>query len=160
MAKETKKPAKWSSSSYRRECNGADQEQNPLKESNRQGSLEVEIGRRQGRVARRQRLSTWSVLLYQNSKALSELRARRREEKNTKEFLTETKNVLDKVLGGKITPTDYRKEGQELRENFRKKNRESDTQLSEEMQELRESFSAAGSIHGICNPKSAQLVLS
>ena len=77
---------------------------------------------------------------YSNSKALLELRARRREEKNTKEYLTKTKELLDSVLAGKITPTEHKKQRDDLREEFRKKNRESDNQLTEEMQELRNSF--------------------
>ena len=139
MAKETKKPA--SEVVVATEENVMEQIKNGnlLKESNVKAALE-EIEKRKDEKQKAEAIDMICVAKYQNSKALLELRARRREEKNNKEFLTATKNVLDEVLGGKITPVDYRKKRCELREDFRKKNRESDTQLSEEMQELRESF--------------------
>ena len=139
MAKETKKQA--SEVVVATEENVMEQIKNGnlLKESNVKAALE-EIEKRKDEKQKQEAINMICVAKYQNSKALLELRARRREEKNTKELLTETKNILDEVLGGKITPTNYGKKRQELREDFRKKNRESDTQLSEEMQELRESF--------------------
>nr|DAF91892.1 MAG TPA: hypothetical protein [Podoviridae sp. ctZkC8] len=139
MAKETKKPA--SEVVTVTEENVLDQIKNGnlLKETNVKAALE-EIEKQKDEKQKKEAMNMICVAKYQNSKALLELRARRREEKNTKEFLTETKNILDEVLGGKITPTDYNKKRDDLREEFRKKNRESDKQLSEEMQELRESF--------------------
>lgn len=139
MAKETKKPA--SEVAVATEENVMEQIKNGnlLKESNVKAAIE-EIEKRKDEKQKQEAIDMICVAKYQNSKALLELRARRREEKNNKEFLTATKEVLDEVLGGKITPVNYRKKRAELREEFRKKNRESDTQLSEEMQELRESF--------------------
>jgi hypothetical protein len=139
MAKETKKSA--SEVVVATEENVLDQIKNGnlLKEANVKAALE-EIEKQKDEKQKKEAMNMICVAKYQNSKALLELRARRREEKNTKEFLTETKNILDEVLGGKITPTDYNKKRDDLREEFRKKNRESDKQLSEEMQELRESF--------------------
>lgn len=139
MAKETKKPA--SEVAVVTEENVMEQIKNGnlLKESNVKAAIE-EIEKRKDEKQKQEAIDMICVAKYQNSKALLELRARRREEKNNKEFLTATKEVLDEVLGGKITPVNYRKKRADLREEFRKKNRESDTQLSEEMQELRESF--------------------
>lgn len=139
MAKETKKPA--SEVVVATEENVLEQIKNGnlLKEANVKAALE-EIEKQKDEKQKKEAMNMICVAKYQNSKALLELRARRREEKNTKEFLTETKNILDEVLGGKITPTNYNKKRDDLREEFRKKNRESDSQLSEEMQELRESF--------------------
>lgn len=139
MAKETKKSA--SEVVTITEENVIDQIKNGnlLKESNVKAALE-EIEKQKDEKQKKEAMNMICVAKYQNSKALLELRARRREEKNNKEFLTTTKNILDEVLGGKITPVDYNKKRDDLRENFRKKNRESDAQLSEEMQELRESF--------------------
>lgn len=139
MAKETKKPA--SEIVVVTEDNVMEQIKNGnlLKEANVKAAIE-EIEKQKDDKQKKEAIDMICTAKYSNSKALLELRARRREEKNNKEFLTATKNVLDEVLGGKITPTDYKKKREDLREEFRKKNRESDNQLREEMQELRESF--------------------
>lgn len=139
MAKETKKPA--SEIVVVTEDNVMEQIKNGnlLKEANVKAAIE-EIEKQKDNKQKNEAIDMICTAKYSNSKALLELRARRREEKNNKEFLTATKNVLDEVLGGKITPTDYKKKREDLREEFRKKNRESDNQLREEMQELRESF--------------------
>lgn len=139
MAKETKKPA--SEIVVVTEDNVMEQIKNGnlLKEANVKAAIE-EIEKQKDDKQKREAMDMICTAKYSNSKALLELRARRREEKNNKEFLTATKNVLDEVLGGKITPTDYKKKREDLREEFRKKNHESDNQLREEMQELRESF--------------------
>ena len=139
MAKETKKPA--SNAVAITEDNVMEQIKNGnlLKEANVKAAIE-EIEKQKDEKQKKEAMDMICTAKYQNSKALLELRARRREEKNNKEFLTATKELLDEVLGGKITPTDYKKKRDDLREEFRKKNRESDSKLSEEMQELRESF--------------------
>lgn len=139
MAKETKKSA--SEVVVITEDNVMEQIKNGnlLKEANVKAAIE-EIEKQKDDKQKKEAIEMICTAKYSNSKALLELRARRREEKNNKEFLTATKNVLDEVLGGKITPTDYKKKREDLREEFRKKNRESDNQLYEEMQELRESF--------------------
>lgn len=139
MAKETKKPA--SSEVAVTEDNVMEQIKNGnlLKESNVKAAID-EIEKQKDEKQKKEAMDMICVAKYSNSKALLELRARRREEKNTKEFLTATKGILDDVLGGKMTPTDYKKKREELREDFRKKNRESDSALCEEMQELRNSF--------------------
>lgn len=139
MAKETKKPA--SEIVVVTEDNVMEQIKNGnlLKEANVKAAIE-EIEKQKDNKQKNEAMDMICTAKYSNSKALLELRARRREEKNNKEFLTVTKNILDDVLSGKITPTDYKKKREDLREEFRKKNRESDNQLREEMQELRESF--------------------
>lgn len=139
MAKETKKSASEIVTVTEENVLEQIKNGNLLKESNVKAALD-EIEKQKDEKQKKEAMNMICVAKYQNSKALLELRARRREEKNTKEFLTETKNILDEVLGGKITPTNYNKKRDDLREEFRKKNRESDSQLSEEMQELRESF--------------------
>lgn len=139
MAKETKKPA--STAVEVTEDNVMEQIKNGniLAEANVKAAIE-EIQKQKDEKQKKEAMDMICRAKYLNNKALLELRARRREEKNNKEYLTETKNILDEVLGGKITPTEYKKKCDDLREEFRKKNRESDKQLSEEMQELRESF--------------------
>lgn len=139
MAKETKKPA--SAAVAVTEDNVMDQIKNGniLAEANVKAAIE-EIQKQKDEKQKKEAMDMICRAKYLNNKALLELRARRREEKNNKEYLTETKNILDEVLGGKITPIEYKKKCEDLREEFRKKNRESDKQLSEEMQELRESF--------------------
>ena len=112
---------------------------NLMKEANVKAAID-EIEKKKDERQKNEAMNMICAAKYSNSKALLELRARRREEKNTKEYLTKTKELLDSVLAGKITPTEYNKKRDELREEFRKKNRESDSQLTEEMQELRNSF--------------------
>lgn len=139
MVKETKKPA--STAVAVTEDNVMEQIKNGniLAEANVKAAIE-EIQKQKDEKQKKEAMDMICRAKYLNNKALLELRARRREEKNNKEYLTETKNILDEVLGGKITPTEYKKKCDDLREEFRKKNRESDNQLREEMQELRESF--------------------
>lgn len=139
MAKETKKQA--STAVAVTEDNVMEQIKNGniLAEANVKAAIE-EIQKQKDEKQKKEAMDMICRAKYLNNKALLELRARRREEKNNKEYLTETKNILDEVLGGKITPIEYKKKCEDLREEFRKKNRESDKQLSEEMQELRESF--------------------
>ena len=139
MVKETKKPA--SAAVAVTEDNVMEQIKNGniLAEANVKAAIE-EIQKQKDEKQKKEAMDMICRAKYLNNKALLELRARRREEKNNKEYLTETKNILDEVLGGKITPTEYKKKCDDLREEFRKKNRESDNQLREEMQELRESF--------------------
>jgi len=139
MAKETKKAA--GNEVAVTEENVLDQIKNGnlMKEANVKAAID-EIEKQKDEKQKNEAMNMICAAKYSNSKALLELRARRREEKNTKEYLTKTKEFLDSVLAGKITPTEYRKQRDDLREEFRKKNRESDNQLTEEMQELRNSF--------------------
>ena len=139
MAKETKKAA--GNEVAVTEENVLDQIKNGnlMKEANVKAAIH-EIEKQKDEKQKNEAMNMICAAKYSNSKALLELRARRREEKNTKEYLTKTKELLDSVLAGKITPTEYNKQRDDLREEFRKKNRESDKQLTEEMQELRDSF--------------------
>lgn len=139
MAKETKKAA--GNEVAVTEENVLDQIKNGnlLKESNVKAAIE-EIEKRKDAKQKEEAINMICIAKYNNSKALLQLRARRREEKNTKEHLTATKELLDSVLAGKITPTEHKTKRDALNEEFRKKNRESDNQLTEEMQELRNSF--------------------
>lgn len=139
MAKETKKPASTAVSVTEDNVMEQIKNGNILAEANVKAAIE-EIQKQKDEKQKKEAMDMICRAKYLNNKALLELRARRREEKNNKEYLTETKNILDEVLGGKITPIEYKKKCDDLREEFRKKNRESDKQLSEEMQELRESF--------------------
>lgn len=139
MAKETKKPASAAVAVTEENVMEQIKNGNILAEANVKAAIE-EIQKQKDEKQKKEAMDMICRAKYLNNKALLELRARRREEKNNKEYLTATKNILDEVLGGKITPTEYKKKCDDIREEFRKKNRESDSQLSEEMQELRESF--------------------
>lgn len=77
---------------------------------------------------------------YLNYKALLQLRARRREEKATKQWLNDTKDEFEKLKAGKLTPTEYEKARKEAYEKYRKASEESDSTLSNEMQELKRQF--------------------
>ena len=85
---------------------------------------------------------------YVNMKARLMLRARRREERATKEYLTETKDLLDQLTGvvddkGKVvsettlTIFQYEEKRREIRKKKDDAFRESSKQFDEEMKELR-----------------------
>lgn len=112
---------------------------NMLKESNVQAAI-AEIEKQKDEKQKKDAMDMICVAKYNNIKALLELRARRREEKATKAYLSETKKVLDKALAGKITPTDYKKKRSELKETCRKEQRDSNRILDEELTELQDSF--------------------
>ena len=92
---------------------------------------------------------------YTTSLTLLQLRARRREDDITKEKLSRSAELLDKLTGicskpgenfGKeldekelITAVEYKEALNKLEEDIRKKSRESDEQLSKEVRELNSS---------------------
>lgn len=138
MAKETKKAATEVATT---EDNVMEQIKsgNMLKESNVQAAI-AEIEKQKDEKQKKDAMDMICVAKYNNIKALLELRARRREEKSTKAYLSETKKVLDDALAGKITPTDYKKKRSELKETCRKEQRDSNRILDEELTELQNSF--------------------
>ena len=138
MAKETKKAATEVATT---EDNVMEQIKsgNMLKESNVQAAI-AEIEKQKDEKQKKDAMEMICVAKYNNIKALLELRARRREEKATKAYLSETKKVLDDALAGKITPTDYKKKRSELKETCRKEQRDSNRILDEELTELQNSF--------------------
>lgn len=77
---------------------------------------------------------------YNNVKALLQLRARRREEKITKDTLTRSKALLDRVLAGELTKTEYGKEKETLEKEMRKLMLESNSTLDSDLRELRNSY--------------------
>lgn len=138
MAKETKKAATEVATT---EDNVMEQIKsgNMLKESNVQAAI-AEIEKQKDEKQKKDAMNMICVAKYNNIKALLELRARRREEKATKAYLSETKKILDDALAGKITPTDYKKKRSELKETCRKEQRDSNRILDEELTELQNSF--------------------
>lgn len=77
---------------------------------------------------------------YSNLKDLLTLRARRREEKITKEKLGISKELFDDLCAGKITPNEYEEKRKESLNEIKKKFDESEKQLHKEIQELQEQF--------------------
>lgn len=77
---------------------------------------------------------------YWNKKELLQLRSRRREEKITKEALSRSKEALDKLCGGEITPTEYNKLLDESNQTKRKAVADSNNVLKEELAELKNSL--------------------
>ena len=77
---------------------------------------------------------------YWNKKELLQLRSRRREEKITKEALSRSKEALDKLCGGEITPTEYNKLLNESNQTKRKAVADSNSVLKEELAELKNSL--------------------
>lgn len=77
---------------------------------------------------------------YWNKKELLQLRSRRREEKITKEALSRSKEALDKLCGGEITPTEYNKLLDESNQAKRKAVADSNNIFKEELAELKNSL--------------------
>ena len=112
---------------------------NLLKESNVAAAL-AEIEKEKDEKQKQEAKEMICVAQYNNLKALLQLRARRREERATKEFLSKTKEVLDQVLAGKLTPNEYKAKKNELEEQKRKACTESDAELRKESIELQNSY--------------------
>lgn len=77
---------------------------------------------------------------YQNRKALLMLRARRREEKVTKQYLDDTKTLLDDFVGSKLTVIEYEKKRKDIRKKRNDAMNESNDQYRTEIEELRNAF--------------------
>lgn len=77
---------------------------------------------------------------YQNNKSLIKLRSRRREEKSTKKLLTKTKELLDDLIGKKLTVREYDEKRNELKKEFHKENMENDNLYAKDLDELRANF--------------------
>ncbi len=77
---------------------------------------------------------------YVNKRELLELRKRRKEEAATKDALTESKKLLDDIMTGKLTPTEYKKK---LKEVDKKKGETFDQierENNEHIKELRDNY--------------------
>lgn len=79
---------------------------------------------------------------YANKKELLHLRARRREERITKEILTRTATLKDEVLAGKHTLREFEILKSKLNEEKKKRYDESDRIYQEELRELKNSYEA------------------
>lgn len=77
---------------------------------------------------------------YWNKKELLQLRSRRREGNITKEALFRSKEALDKLCGGEITPTEYNKLLDESNQVKRKAVADSNNVFKEELAELKNSL--------------------
>lgn len=78
---------------------------------------------------------------YVNKRELLELRKRRAEEKVTKTALSETKDALDKLKSGEITPTEYDKVLKEIDNKKFNGFREVEKEHNTNVQELRNGYS-------------------
>lgn len=83
---------------------------------------------------------------YINNRELLELRKRRKEAAATKEALTETKNALDELSSGKITPREYEKKVDEVRKKKATAFGEIEKNHNELVRELRDNFPNSYSI--------------
>ena len=77
---------------------------------------------------------------YWNKKELLQLRQRRREEKATKEALSRSKEQLDNLAAGKITPTEYEEELKKSQQEKEKAIREGNEAYRKELRELQSSL--------------------
>lgn len=120
----------------------------------------AEIEKEKDEKKKREAKEAICIAVYYNRKTRAELRKRRAEDDVTKEELTESKTLLEQLLGveteikdGKlvptkksipadqrITPMEYRKKKDELRESVRKKMNEIDKGHSKNLEELRNSY--------------------
>lgn len=123
---------------------------NILKENAISGAL-AEIEKQTDEKQKQQAINAICSAKYNTAKALLQLRARRREEKATKESLSKNSDLLAKLIGkthdgktvdekDRITPTQYEEEKSKVKEELRAACKKSDEQLREEMNELRNSF--------------------
>ena len=79
---------------------------------------------------------------YRNKKELLHLRARRREERITKEILTKTATLKDEVLAGKHTLLEFEALVSKLTDEKNKRFDESDEVYQKELRELKNSYEA------------------
>lgn len=112
---------------------------NLLKDANVQTALE-NIKKKEDEHQVQEATSMIMCAKYVNTKELLQLRARRREEKITKEALTKSKELLDEVLSGKLTPTEYKKKKSEIAKEKSDAMRASDNDLKDDINELRNSY--------------------
>lgn len=112
---------------------------NLLKESNVAAAL-AEIEKEKDEKQKQEAKEMICIAQYNNLRALLQLRARRREERATKEFLSKTKEILDQVLAGKLTQNEYKAKKDELKEQKHKACTESDAELRKESNELQNSY--------------------
>ena len=143
MAKETKKPAEKAEGKLVEltEENVQDEVRNGnlLKDKNVQAALEnIQKEEDEHQVQEAQNMIMCAK--YTNTKELFQTRARRREAKITKEALAECTEVLNDVLAGKLTPIEYRNKKREIMKKKEDAFRESDKQLRNDLEELRNSF--------------------
>lgn len=139
MAKENKKPATAEVATSEENIKDIVKNGNLLKDANVQTALE-NIKKKEDERQIREATNMIMCAKYVNAKELFQLRARRREEKATKEALAKSKELLDKALAGQITPIEYKEEKAKLSEEKRKAIQESNKELDSDMRELRDSY--------------------
>lgn len=157
MAKENKKPAEATQQNETIDI----RQLNIIKDNVAAEAFE-EIEKERDKKQKAEMVELICVSTYNNLKTRAELRARRREDDITKEKLTATKSLFERVIGfeteiakdGKLSPlkdkpiaadqrltmTEYKEEKNRLEDEFRKKSSESDKELSKDLTELRNSY--------------------
>lgn len=112
---------------------------NLLKDANVQKALE-DIKKREDEQQVRESTNMIMCAKYINAKEFINLRARRREDRITKDTLKKCTDLLNEVLGGKVTPTEYKEKKSEILKEKEKKFRESTDEYDKDMRELRNSL--------------------
>lgn len=123
-----------------------------------------EIEKEKDEKKKREAKEAINILVYNNRIDRAELRKSRREEEIKKEKLTRSKELLERVLGveteiqkdgsllptdkkidedKKISPTEYKREKDAMKEDLRKKLRDSNEQFDKEVAEIRNSYEGA-----------------
>lgn len=120
----------------------------------------AEINKEKDDRKKRQAKKQLCIATYVNRKTLLQLQQRRREDDITKEKLTASKSLLERLLGVecevkdgdciptkkkidaklRLTPTQHEEETKKMEEEFSKKISESDKKYNDAMKELRNSY--------------------
>jgi len=120
----------------------------------------AEINQEKDDKKKRQAKKQLCIATYVNRKTLLQLQQRRREDDITKEKLSASKTLLERLLGVEceikdgecvptkkkidaklvLTPTEHETETKKMEEEFRKKVQDSDKQFDDAMRELRNSY--------------------
>lgn len=112
---------------------------NLLKDKNVSAALD-EIEKEQDEARKREAKDAIMCAKYINTKELINLRARRAEEKITKAALAKSKDLLDQLLGGKITPSEYKNLRKDATKEKSDAMSKADEELVKNMNELRRSY--------------------
>lgn len=114
-------------------------DENKFEDQNVKAAKE-QIEKEKNEKKRNELMNIMQMADYVNKRELLELRKRRKEEAATKEALTESKQLLDEIMAGKLTPTEYKKK---LKEVDKKKGDAFDQierENNEHIEELRDNY--------------------
>ena len=147
MAKENKKAAQAAQAAPAATVNTVNEENivDQIRNKNLQSSETVqaameELKKEKDAQKKREAMHAIKKHEYKNLRALLELRKRRAEDKATKEYLSATKETLDKFLAGELTPTEADEKDKKDTESKQKAFGEIDKDFSKQIKELQDCY--------------------